>query len=425
MSASKRTSRAHWIRVLPLSSLLLIGCDVLVPDLPADNEVLDAPLDGLLPEQLAVHLAGDEDFARRFSAEDGVGPTFNATSCDQCHAGEGKGHVIFNLTRFGRMGEDGFDPLRALGGPQLQDRALPGFLPEQIPASATGASAFMPPAVTGLGFLEAVDDATLLALQDTDDADGDGISGRVQLVDASTVLSEIADLERVIMGESPTRGTLVDGKFIGRFGRKAGSINLLHQTMNALLQDMGLTTDLFPKDLLNLQTGNFAEDGVADPEISSNVLNALVFYLKTLRQPLRRDESAPDVTAGDALFGAIGCANCHLPTLRTGVSDLAQLSNVAFHPYTDLLLHDMGPELDDGYTEGRALTAEWRTTPLWGVGLSAEFQGGQAFFMHDGRALTLTEAIGLHGGEGSASRAAFQALSAEDKDRVLAFLRSL
>ena len=96
-----------------------------------------------------------------------------------------------------------------------------------------------------------------------------------------------------------------------------------------------------------------------------------------------------------------------------------------FHPYTDLLLHDMGPELDDGYTEGRALTAEWRTTPLWGLGLSAEFQGGQAFFMHDGRALTLTDAIGLHGGEGSASRAAFQALSAEDKDRVLAFLRSL
>lgn len=425
MPAPQRMSRTRRLQVLLLVSSLLIGCDILVPGLPADNAVLDAPLDGLLPEQLAVHLAGDEDFARRFSPADGVGPTFNATSCDQCHVGEGKGHVMFNLTRFGRMGPDGFDPLREFGGPQLQDRALPGFLPEQIPAAVTGASAFMPPAVTGLGFLEAVDDATLLALQDPDDADGDGISGRVQLVDASTVISEIADLETVVLGDGPTRGTLVDGQFIGRFGRKAGSINLLHQTVNALLQDMGLTTDLFPKDLLNRQTGNFAEDGVADPEIPSGVVNALVFYLKTLRQPLRRNETDPDVVAGDALFGSIGCASCHLPTLRTGLSELPQLSNVAFHPYTDLLLHDMGPELDDGYTEGRALTAEWRTTPLWGLGLSADFQGGQAFFMHDGRALTLTDAIGLHGGEGSASRAAFQALSAEDRDRVLAFLRSL
>lgn len=420
-----RISRTRYLQVLPLLSSLFIACDLLVPDLPADNEVLDAPLDGLSPEQLAVHLAGDEEFARRFSPADGVGPTFNATSCDQCHAGEGKGHLIFNLTRFGRMGPDGFDPLRELGGPQLQDRALPGFLPEQIPAGVTGVSAFMPPAVTGLGFLEAVDDATLLALQDPDDLDGDGVSGRVQLLDASTVISEIADLETLVLGDRPTRGTLVDGKFIGRFGRKAGSINLLHQTVNAMLQDMGLTTDIFPRDLLNRQTGNFAEDGVADPEISSSILNSVVFYLKTLREPLRRDETAPEVVAGEALFGSIGCAGCHLPTLRTGVSDLLQLSNVAFHPYTDLLLHDMGTELDDGYTEGRALTAEWRTTPLWGLGLSADFQGGQAFFMHDGRALTLTEAIGLHGGEGSASRTAFQALSAEDKDRVLAFLRSL
>ncbi len=420
-----RISRTRYLQVLPLLSSLFIACDILVPDLPADNEVLDAPLDGLSAEQLAVHLKGDEEFARRFSPADGVGPTFNATSCDQCHVGEGKGHVIFNLTRFGRMGVDAFDPLREFGGPQLQDRALPGFLPEQIPASATGASAFMPPAVTGLGFLEAVDDATLLALQDPDDLDGDGVSGRVQLVDASTVISEIADLEIVVLGDSPTRGTLVEGKFIGRFGRKASSINLLHQTVNAMLQDMGLTTDIFPRDLLNRQTGNFAEDGVADPEISSSILNSVVFYLKTLREPLRRDEMDPEVVAGETLFGSIGCAGCHLPTLRTGASELLQLSNVAFHPYTDLLLHDMGPELDDGYTEGRALTAEWRTTPLWGVGLSADFQGGQAFFMHDGRALTLTEAIGLHGGEGSASRAAFQALSAEDKDRVLAFLRSL
>ena len=131
------------------------------------------------------------------------------------------------------------------------------------------------------------------------------------------------------------------------------------------------------------------------------------------------------MVAGEALFEQIGCAGCHLPTLTTGPSEIPQLDRVAFHPYTDLLLHDMGPELDDGYTEGRATTAEWRTTPLWGLGLSADFQGGQPFYLHDGRARTLEEAIGFHGGEGAASRAAFQALSPEDRARVLAFLESL
>ncbi len=401
------------------------GCDVLLPDAPDENKVLDAPLDDLTPSQLGVHLAGDEAFARRFTAADGVGPIFNATSCDQCHIGEGKGHIVFNLTRFGRMGAGGFDPLRELGGPQLQDRALPGFTPESLPSEITGAAAFMPPAVTGLGFLEAVDDTTLLRLQDPDDADGDGISGRVQLVDASTVVSEISDLEALTQGGFPSRGIDINGQLIGRFGRKASAINLLHQTVNASLQDMGLTTDILPRDLLNRETGNFAEDGVADPEISSSILNSLVFYLKTLRQPLRRDTTDPEVMAGEVLFGTVGCADCHLPSLRTGASEIRQLSQVEFHPFTDLLLHDMGPELDDGYTEGRASTSEWRTTPLWGVGLSGSFQGGQGFFMHDGRATSLRDAIELHGGESAASRTRFRDLGPDDQERLLAYLRSL
>jgi CxxC motif-containing protein (DUF1111 family) len=176
---------------------------------------------------------------------------------------------------------------------------------------------------------------------------------------------------------------------------------------------------------LNAATGNFAEDDVADPEISSAVLNAVVFYLKTLRVPLRRNVDDPDVRAGEGHFVDIGCASCHLPSIETGFSEISPLSRVTVHPFTDLLLHDMGSELDDGYTEGRATTSEWRTTPLWGLGLSADFQGGQAFFMHDGRARTLAEAIGLHGGEGAASRERFQALSTEDQNRVLSFLRSL
>jgi len=408
-----------------LLALAAAGCDILLPEMPEDNEILDAPLDGLGSTQLAVHLAGDEEFGRRFSPAEGVGPLFNAPSCDQCHIGEGKGHLLFNLTRFGRMTESGFDPMRSAGGPQLQNRAVPAFAPESVPPGVTGSADFMPPSVTGLGFLEAVDDTTLLRLQDPDDEDGDGISGRVQIVTGSTVVSEVADLEAIAQDGPPTRGMRVEGGFIGRFGRKASSINLLQQTVTAFHQDMGLTTDIFTRDLFAAETGNFAEDDVPDPEITSDVVNALVFYLKTLRQPLRRDADDPEVQAGEQIFAEIGCDGCHLPTLRTGESEIAALSRVTFHPYTDLLLHDMGPELDDGYTEGRAATYEWRTTPLWGLGLSAAFQGGQAFFMHDGRARSLEEAILWHGGEAQAAREAYSSMAESERDALIAFVKSL
>lgn len=408
-----------------LAVLGVYGCDALLPSAPSDDAILDAPLDGLTPAQLGVHLAGDEEFGRRFGPADGVGPIFNATSCDQCHVGEGKGNPLFNIPRFGRYVGAEFDPMRAAGGPQLQDRALPSFVPEEIPAEATGVSEFMPPAVTGLGFLEAVDDTTILRMADPDDADGDGISGRPQMLDADDFISELVTIEEVVQGSAPTRGRIVDGKVIGRFGRKAVAVNLLHQTVTALSEDMGLTSDLIPNDLLNVQVGNLARDAVPDPEISSSVVDALVFYLRTLREPLPRNTDDPEVTAGAALFRETGCAACHVPTLRTGRSEIDALDRVEFHPYTDLLLHDMGPELDDGYTEGIATSSEWRTTPLWGLGLSARFQGGTAFYLHDGRARTLREAIGLHGGEGAASREAFRGLSPQQQERLLAFLRSL
>ncbi|HSR40848.1 MAG TPA: di-heme oxidoredictase family protein, partial [Longimicrobiales bacterium] len=305
----------RWPLLLGPVVLAAAGCDALLPELPDEADVLDAPLDGLTTDQLAVHLAGDEQFGRRFSVAEGLGPIFNSASCDQCHVGEGKGHLVFNLARFGRMTGGGFDPMRAVGGPQLQNRAIPGFRPESRPDGVTGVAEFMPPSVTGLGFLEAVDDATLLALQDPDDADGDGISGRVQVLEASTALVEFADLEALAATGPPGRGTRVEGGFIGRFGRKAGTINLLHQTATAYHQDMGLTTDRLPRDLLAVATGNFAEDGVADPEVTSAELNAVVFYLKTLRQPLRRNATDPEVEAGEVLFDAVGCTGCHLPEL--------------------------------------------------------------------------------------------------------------
>lgn len=412
------------IALFLVASLGIQACDTLFTGAPQDDLVLAGPIDGLSGAQIAQHVLGDEEFGRTFSAAEGLGPIFIAGSCEGCHPGDGKGHPVFALTRFGRNTATGFDPMRSLGGPQLQHRAIPRYQAELVPSHATGVARFLAPAVTGLGYLEAVSDSLLLALEDPDDLDGDGISGRVQLLDEDDVIIEIDRLERLLDAATSDR-VRVASRYIGRFGRKAAAISLLQQTVTAYQQDMGLSTDLLPTDPVNLQVGGFTGDEVADPEVASSTVQAVVFYLRTLRIPPRRNVEAPDVVAGDALFGIIGCADCHLPTLRTGRSSLSALHEVEFHPYTDLLLHDMGPELDDGYTEGSALTSEWRTTPLWGLGLAERSQGGQAFYLHDGRARTLREAIELHGGEAAGSRTRFRALSAAEQEQLLAFLRSL
>lgn len=407
-----------------LVAFVAAGCDGPLPSAPDETTLLDGPIAGLTGPQLAAFLAGDQEFGRTFSAMDGLGPIFIAASCASCHVGDGKGHPVFNLVRFGRTVGGTFDPMREHGGPQLQHRAILNYVAEVVPDGVTGVSVFTAPSVTGLGLLEAVDDATLFALADPDDSDGDGISGRVQLLEASDFIAELARLDLLLEAE-PGRNQPVEGGFVGRFGKKAGTINLLHQTVTAYREDMGLTTDLVPDDPVNPLVGGLAGDDAPDPEVPSNVVNNVVFYLKTLRPPPRRNPDAPDVLAGEALFDQVGCTRCHLSSLTTGASRIVQLHRVTFQPYTDLLLHDMGPELDDGYTEGRAATSEWRTAPLWGLGLAEGSQGGRAFYLHDGRARTLREAIEFHGGEGAASRAAFRALSAADQDRLLAFLRSL
>lgn len=405
---------------------LFAGCDLL-PSAPPDEEILDGPIEGLTSTQLALFTRGDEEFGHRFTVEEGLGPLFIASSCNSCHPGDGDGHPVFDITRFGRYADGVFDPMTAHGGPQLQHRAIPGYLPEVVSEDATGITRLTPPSITGLGLLEAVDDATLLALADPDDADGDGISGRVQRIDSTDFIAEIVSLEALVSGDEGvrTRFLPVEGRFIGRFGKKAVSVNLLHQTVAAYSLDMGLTTDLVPQDHFNVRVGNFATDDAPDPEVPSNVVESVVFYLKTLRPPPRRTPDDPDVVAGERLFEQIGCAGCHVPTLRTGRSEIPQLSEVEFHPYTDLLLHDMGPELDDGYTEGIALTSEWRTPPLWGLGLAERFQGGTPYYLHDGRATSLPEAIRYHGGEAAQSRAAFDRLSGQEQEQLIQFLRSL
>ncbi len=412
--------------VIGTASLFMASCDLL-PSEPQDDQILDGPIDGLSPAQLGAFARGDEEFGRRFTFDEGLGPLFIESSCSGCHPGDGDGHPVFDLTRFGRYSDGVFDAMEAHGGPQLQHRAAPGYLPEVVPEEATGMTRLTPPSVTGLGLLEAVDDTTLMALADPDDADGDGISGRLQLIDSTDFIAEIVSIEALIAGDvsGGTRFQSQDGRFIGRFGKKAVSVNLLHQTVSAYSLDMGLTTDLVPQDLFNVLVGNFATDSAPDPEVSSNVVNDVVFYLKTLRAPPRREPDHPDVLAGEQLFEDVGCAACHVPTLRTGGSEIPQLSHVEFHPYTDLLLHDLGSELDDGYTEGIALTSEWRTPPLWGIGLNERFQGGTPFYLHDGRATSLPEAIRYHGGEAASSRTAFEQLSEEDQERLIRFLKSL
>ena len=382
----------------------IVACNKLLPGSPAEDELLDGPIEGLSGAEHAVFLRGDIAFnGEVFTKENGLGPLFVATSCGSCHAGDGKGHPFTMLTRFGQRDASGNQFLH-LGGPQLQHRAIPGFIPEQIPPGATF-SKFMPPANTGLGFLDFVPDAAILALADENDLDGDGVSGRPNWI--------------VIPSYAITRPASIiqNGKYIGRFGKKGSTYNLLQQTAVAYNQDIGISSAFEPVDTYSgLMT---------DAEISTQKINDVVFYLQTLKAPIQRNQSDPLVQQGRQLFLSSDCGKCHTPQMTTGNSPIEALSNKSFSAYTDMLLHDMGPALDDGYTEGEATTAEWRTPPLWGLGLSKNSQGGQYFLLHDGRASTIEQAILLHGGEATTSKTKFQQLSAADKKALIKFLESL
>lgn len=424
-AARTRAARRSLNAALLLALGSAIGCDTLLPPAPGDDSSLPGLVPGLTPAQAALHLKGDAEFARSFATAEGLGPVFVAPSCQACHVEDGGGHPVFLITRFGRQTAGGFDPMPELGGPQLQDRAIAGYVAERLPGAATGVARFLAPAVTGLGFLDAVDDSTLIRLSDPDDLDGDGISGRLQLVASTALHQSVVELARAADVASTERGTLVGGAYIGRFGKKAQAVNLLQQVAGAYHEDMGITSDLFPHEIANPQAGVPGNDAAAEPEVPFATVQAVTFYMRTLKVPPRRGTARADVVAGEALFAGGPCASCHLPTLSTGRSSLAVLDRKEFHPFTDLLLHDMGPELDDGYTEGTALTSEWRTAPLWGLGLAASVQGGRPHLLHDGRAGSITEAVQFHGGEASASRAWFNALSDAQRRQLLAYLNSL
>jgi CxxC motif-containing protein (DUF1111 family) len=263
----------------------------------------------------------------------------------------------------------------------------------------------IPSTVFGLGLLEAIPEADLLARADPQDADGDGISGR------------------------PNRVTHVrtGQPVLGRFGWKASQPTLEQQIAKAYAEDLGLTSPLFPESTCTpkQEACRAVTQARTKPALPAELLEKTTLYIRLLAVPARRDWTAPAVRRGQALFQQTGCASCHHPEYRTGaVADIPELSGQTIRPYTDLLLHDMGKELADGRPDAEATGSEWRTPPLWGLGL-LETVNHQLRLLHDGRARGFEEAILWHGGEAEASRERFKRLERADREALVAFLRSL
>ncbi|HUF51547.1 MAG TPA: di-heme oxidoredictase family protein [Longimicrobiales bacterium] len=394
--------------VAGVASLAAVACAELFTEPPLDADVFDAPVPGLSPAEMATFAHGDAEFGRRFAPNTGLGPIFNNTSCFSCHSGDGRGRPENALQRIGSV-DDGF--LLDQGGPQIQDKAVPGAEPEVVPTGAA-VSVRLPPPVFGVGLIEAIPEHVILALADPEDEDGDGISGRPNLVRSA----------EFVAGHEVGGG---GGIKVGRFGRKAQVSSLLQQVVEAYLQDMGITSDFAPVENRNpLSTvPTEAVDRVSDPEITAGTVQAVVHYIRLLAPPApgamtaRREQ-------GRQLFTSVGCGSCHVPTLRTGTHTVAALSNQDVTLYSDLLLHDMGDALADNRSDGGASGHEWRTTPLWGLRLMRQFLNGEAFLLHDGRARTVEEAILLHGGEAERVRQAFAALSPTQRAALLDFVES-
>ncbi|MDA1081160.1 MAG: thiol oxidoreductase [Gemmatimonadetes bacterium] len=402
------------IRLLARSALacaVAVGsfaCADLLTSAPGEGDTFDAPVEGLTAGERAAFVRGDAEFGRRFSPASGLGPVFNNVSCASCHSGDGRGRLENSLSRIGSAA-DGF--LSELGGPQIQDRAIPGAQPEPVPAGVA-VSVRLPPPVFGVGLIEAIPEATIVALADPDDANGDGISGRPNWVFAGAY----------VPASEPGAGT---GLKLGRFGRKAQTSSLLEQTVEAYHQDIGITSEFRPTENRNPMSGLpiDALDAAPDPEVPTSTVQAVVHYIRALAPPAAGALTAARAE-GEALFTSIGCALCHTPTLTTGAHKLSALAHKSVPLYSDMLLHDMGDALADNRPDGSATGREWRTTPLWGLRLMRQFLHGQAFLMHDGRARSVEEAILQHAGEGLSSRTAFAALSAAQRAALLDFVES-
>ena len=388
-----------------------------------------------------VHHTNMVDGSHDESAENGIfselagmgGPYYTHTSCDGCHHRNGRAPLAGTGEPFDAwvvlVGDEDGAPLPQVG--RVLQSSHTGAAGEGTLAisewteDAEGLrspvyswsieppdrfSARIAPSLVGMGLLEAIPESAVLALEDIGDADGDGISGRAHRVPDP------------LTGE--TR--------LGRFGWKASTTSIRHQSAAALRDDMGVMTSMFTEpDCGSAQTDCGNDAGA---ELSDAHLDDLVRYVALLGVQPRRDLDDPTALQGEVLFDELGCTGCHTPAFSTSAfHPFAELREQTIHPYTDLLLHDMGPELADSLGDGEADGAEWRTPPLWGIGLGPCVTGGMAgsscnpstSFLHDGRARTLDEAIRWHGGEGEASRAAYLDASAEEQAAVVRFLETL
>lgn len=396
--------------VIVLVIVAFTACSKLLPSMINPEMGICGPV-SLTSEQTAMFSAGNDQFFANRTAATGLGPYFVATGCGACHSSDNRGHPFTILTRFGQTDSTG-NKFLAEGGPQLGAFCLPGYRPEEIPGGATSTK-LIAPITAGVGFLEAVPDSEILALAAADANNPDGVRGHPNW-------DSIPAYVAVLNGSFP-RG---DGKYICRFGRKGAVYDLLQQVALAYNHDMGITSSYQPYNPFNYldQTGPAP---ALSPEVDNATLNSVVFYCRCLQAPIQRNATDSMVVAGGRVFRQIGCAACHQPTLTTGYSPIDALAYQTINPYTDLLVHDMGPGLDDGYTEGTAKTSEWRTAPLWGLGLAPNVQGGYTYLLHDGRAHGIEQAIQLHGGEAAVSEGRFEKLSASDKAALISFLKSL
>ena len=469
----KRTRRGTWAAAVAISLAGLAGAPasaeaplsggattiVLQKDQLADRNAFAYPAPNLGLTRRDGFFIGNSFFRNAWvtapastTARDGLGPVFNANACQSCHVRDGRGRPPARqeemATMLVRVSADvPHDPakLRREGvvahpvyGGQIQNHGIPGVpaearveldwtetrgrfpdgapyalrkptvrfedLAHGAPEPALLTSARVAPALIGIGLLDTVPEEAIVARADPDDANGDGISGRV---------NRVWDVRK--------KQTVA-----GRFGWKSGQPTALQQVAAAFNGDIGITSSLFPAhECTKPQAACRKAPAGGEPEVNDEILGFVNFYTKTLAVPARRGHEDPFVLAGEALFESIGCEGCHTATWQTGEdADFPELSNQEIHPYSDLLLHDMGEGLADGRPDFEASGQEWRTPPLWGIGLVRRVNQ-HTLFLHDGRARNLEEAILWHGGEAAGARDAFAALDRQDRRRLIAFLRSL
>lgn len=395
-----------------------------------------------------VHEIGDVQFEATFVSSPapvnpGRGPLFNNVSCASCHIADGRGKVpgagdtsvlmLFRVSMPGENAHGGPNPVPGFGD-QLQNRSTLGISKEadvsitysdqdfsfddgtpyklRFPSylvsntyTSFPSGAMLSPRVAapiiGLGLLEAISDADILSAADENDKDGDGISGK-----PNYVWNEVTGAAS-----------------LGRFGWKANQPSLLQQVAMAYNGDIGVTTSIFPRE--NSYGQAQYDDRHDDYELTDSLLHSVEFYVRTLAVPARRNADNAEVKQGKQIFKNVGCSKCHIPDQKTAVNvSFPAVSNQMIHPYTDLLLHDMGDELADNRPDFRATGNEWRTSPLWGIGLTQKVNGHNNF-LHDGRARSLLEAIMWHGGEADGSRTMVKALSAQERAALVKFLESL